>query len=590
MWKLLGISSLAVNYIARFVLPTLEITLFVLFLFLRQSSLLILFLAFFSLNIVLYLLSTFKDEIIDTIETNILRRNDSDTLLLISPSEIRKSSLNNTFSQQNWNAAWINTLEQEIGYFSVSDNITDIKDKQAIIISSSVQNINPTFIKTNVQEGKTIVIERPQQEIASYFGVNILKKNAASKKITSKFLEEMPLNCDFDIVSCKKFKVLMSIDRKPAIIYKRLGKGKLIFILFDYSKQLVSLQQGVPNDDFYLKHKYGLIGMIETADMAFDERLLDNNIPHADVLESFIIGLLGVPRWGKLPAGCNSALVISHDEDYCNEHFLKMIEEEIKAGIKSTFFITPLKTILDKKLKFMIKNNIEIGIHWDRFPNELFFKKKSNKDLLNHIKLSKTQIISSRIHYLKWNNHYTNTFRLLIKNGIKVDSTYGINFGKGYVFSTSYFFHPIDTNGSLMHILELPFEIMENRGDVTLNYIKNLIIDNDAKYHGVLCFNFHPSKYESSVHIRGKIIELALKYKILVFTLKEYYNFYNKRLSSSIKTSGNKIFVDSKTKMNLIIPNNIKEVTLNGRKATLNQMKNLFLVTLDKGKHVVHIK
>ena len=267
-----------------------------------------------------------------------------------------------------------------------------------------------------------------------------------------------------------------------------------------------------------------------------------------------------------------------------------MIEEEIKVGIKSTFFATPFKTVLAKKLKFMIESNIEIGMHWDRFPNEIFFKKKSLTYLSDQIKLLKTKITSSRVHFLKWNNHYTNTFRLLVKNGVKVDSTYGANFGKGYVFSTSYFFHPVDTNGNLMPILELPFEIMENRGNVKLNYIKNLIMDNDTKYHGVLCFNFHPGKYESSKYIREKVIELALKYKILVITLKEYYEFYNKRLSSSIKTVGNNILVDSKTKLNLLIPDNIKEVKLDGRKITLSQTKNLFFIKLDKGKHTVYTK
>ncbi len=590
MWKLLSISSLAVTFIIKFILPVLEIILIVSYLFLHQLYLLILFLIFFSINITLYLLSTFKDEIIEPIETNILRRNDSNVLLLISPAEIKKSSLSNNFSQQNWNAAWINTLEQEIGYFSLSNKINDIKDKQAIIVASSMYNINPVFIKTNVQKGKIIIIERPNEKIASYFGVKILKKNVAAKKITSKFLEEMPLNCNFDIVSCNNFKVFMNIDRKPAIISKNLGKGKIIFILFDYSKQLVSLQQGVPNDDFSLNHKHGLMGLIEPADMAFDKKLLDSKIPYADVLESFVAELLSIPRWGKLPPECNSALIITHDEDYCNEQYIKMIEEEIKVGIKSTFFATPLKTVLAKKLEFMSKNNIEIGIHWDRFPNDFFFKKKPHMDLSNHIKLSKTQIISSRIHYLKWSNHYTNTFRILVKNRIKVDSTYGINFGKGYVFSTSYFFHPIDTNGNLMPILELPFEIMENRGDATLKYIENIIADNDTQYHGVLCFNFHPSKYKSSKYLREKIIELALKYKILIFTLKEYYDFYNKRLSSSIKTTDSRISVDSKTRMNLIIPSYIKEVKLDGRKVTLNQMKNSFFITLDKGKHIVHTK
>ena len=590
MWRLLSYLSLIIIYVVRFIFPAVQIVLFISFLFSGNLLFFLSFLAVLFLNIILYLIFNFKDERLSPIEYGMLRKNNSDVLLLMAPKEIKKSSFKNNFYLQDWSAAWINTLEQEIGYFSVSDDIRDIKDKKCVIISSSISDIDSEFIKKNIQKGKTVIIEKPNEEVASYFGVKISKKNVKGKKITSKFLKGLPLNCNLDIISFRDFKILMEIDENPAIISKNLSKGKLILIFFDYSKQLVSLQQGVPAKDYSLRHKYGLLGITEPADMVYNEKFLNNNVPYADILENFIINLLDVPRWRKLPSGYSSAIVMSHDEDYCDERFIKMIEEEVDMQISPTFFATSFNTILTKNLKYMIMNNVEIGVHWDKFPNELFFRKKSSYDLYNQIKLLKTKVISSRIHFLKWGNHYTNAFRLLIENGIKVDSTYGMNFGKGYIFSTSYFFHPIDTNGIIMPILEFPFQVMEKRGGVDFTYLNEIIKENNDKYRGVLCFNFHLSKYRFSKDLRKKIIELALKNNVLIFNLREYYDFYNRRLNSSIKIIKNKIIIDAKTKLNLNVPHKFNEIKLDRKKKPLKNVDNFYTIPIQKGKHIITFK
>jgi len=585
-----GYLSLAITYLARFILPAVQIILFIALIFSMNSFFLLSLLAILFVNLMLYLIFNFKYKITSPVKNNMLKQNDSDVLLLISPGEIKKSSFQGRFDIQNWSAAWINTLEQEMGYFSVSDNIEDMKDKKAIIISSSMPDIDPTFIEKNAKKGKIIIVEKPNHEIASYFGIKILKGNARAKKITSEFLKGAPLNCDFDIIYSKDFKILMEIDKKPAIISRNIGKGEIIFILFECSKQLISLQQGVPEDNYSVRHKYGLPGLIEPVDMLFSKELLDNEVPYADILEKFIINLLDTPKWGKLPPNHRSALILSHDEDYCDEQFIKMIEEEIKIGIHPTLFATPLKTTLSKYLKYMTKNSVDVGVHWDKFPNELFFRKNPSHDLSNQIKLLKTKVLSSRIHFLKWGSHYTNTFRLLTRNGIWADSTYGNNFGKGYAFSTSYFFHPVDTNGNLMPILELPFEIMEKRGNADLRYIESIIMGNDKKYNGVLCFNFHPGRYEYSKDFRKMIFEVAVKNKILIFSLREYYDFYNDRVNSSIKTSGNKITINAKTKLKLILPHHIKKIKVNEKNIHLNRMENSYGIVINKGKHVLYTK
>lgn len=586
IWGYLG---LAITYLTRFMLPAVHIILFIAFIFSGNSLFLLSLLVALFVNIALYLIFNFKYEIISPVKNNMLKRNDSDVLLLMSPEEIKRSSFQNSFDAQDWSAAWINTLEQEVGYFSVSDRVMDMKRKNAIIVSSSMLGIEPAFIEKNARKGKIIIVERPGQEITSYFGVYI-KKNFRAKKITSEFLKRAPLNCDFDIAYFKDFEILMEIDKKPAIISRNIGKGKIIFILFGYSKQLVSLQQGVPGDDYSVRHKYGLPGLIEPVDMLFSKELLDNKIPYADILEKFVINLLDVPKWGKLPPNHESAIVLSHDEDYCNEQFIKMVEEEIKVGIHPTFFATPLKTNLIRYIKYMIKNNVDVGVHWDKFPNELFFRKNPSHDLSSQIKLLKTKVLSSRMHFLKWGSHYTNTFRLLARNEINIDSTYGANFGKGYAFSTSYFFHPVDTNGNLMPILELPFEVMEKRGNADLSYIEDIIMENDKKYNGILCFNFHPGKYEHSKDFRKKIFELAVKNKILIFSLKECYNFHNDRLKSSIKTSGNKIAINAKTKLKLILPKHIKKIKMDGKDMPVNRMESSFGIVVNVGKHILYTK
>ena len=182
MWMLFGYFSLIITYLVRFILPAVEIILLILFLLLEDVYFLIVMLILLFLNITLYLILMFRYQLSSPVKANMLRKNDSDILLLISQKEIAKTSLENNFYKQDWSATWINTLEQEIGNFSVSDNAGDIKKKRWIVVSKSMLDISPLFIKKNIEKGKIILIEKPSESFMSYFGVIIVYKDKKYKK------------------------------------------------------------------------------------------------------------------------------------------------------------------------------------------------------------------------------------------------------------------------------------------------------------------------------------------------------------------------------------------------------------------------
>ena len=76
----------------------------------------------------------------------------------------------------------------------------------------------------------------------------------------------------------------------------------------------------------------------------------------------------------------------------------------------------------------------------------------------------------------------------------------------------------------------------------------------------------------------------------LISLMKEYYDFYNKRLMSSIKSSRNKIIIDAKTKLDLVIPYKVKEIRMDGKKIALTHTGKFFTVSVEKGKHTIKTK
>lgn len=548
------------------------------------------FLAAFASSIMFLLLFYRKESEEKEIRTNPIKKNDSGVLLLL-PRILGNND--KSFSSQNWSCAWINTLEQEVGYFSAlyddSCSKNDLMVRKFVIVSKECRWSRK--LETYVKNGGILLIEKPKMEV---FGIKIKRRDLKAHAITYPKID-MLINTRIDEIEWKGSAIKLAIDNLPAILLKNIGKGHVILLTFDYGLQLVSLQQGVPSEDFSVKHKYGLIGIVEPADMVVNKKQLSNPVPFADVLEKYLFDIISklaiIPRWWYLPYESNSGLILSHDEDYYGERSLELLYEEIKQNVPSTFFVNSPNFISDKLHTYLNENKIEIGFHWDKIPSELFSKKSGQKEFASQFEAFKRHdVLSSRIHFLKWSNYYTNPFRIMCKNNIKVDSSYGVNFGKGYVLCTSNFFHPIDTNGILMPILELPFQIMDKRGNADSFYIEKLLKGNNEKYHGILCFNFHPSKFKHTRKMINKTIDSAKKHKILFMNVKSYYDFYIGKINSSIKHIENDIIVHAKTDLGLMLPDHLSVIKVDNIKPKMRKINNYHIVKINKGLHKITVK
>lgn len=535
------------------------------------------------------LILPFREKLLPETENNVIRKNGSDILLLLPAGKTESNGERKPFSSQNWSCAWINTLEQETGYFAVSDDAKDIKSRRLVIAAGGFPFSES--MAEHVNNGGILVVERPTEEI---FGIKITGRGIRPKSITKPKAQEMkmPLNTKIDRIEWNGSKTLMEMDSIPVILAKKIGKGHVILLAFDYGMQLVSMQQGLPCEDYSVRHRHGLFGIIEPIDMAPDRNVLDNETPYADILEKYLFDIIDriaiIPRWWHFPYEHDSAMIMSHDEDYHGEKSVQMLDEEINNGVPSTFFVNSPNTIPKEKMAFIGQNNIDVGIHWDRFPNELFYRMSEQKDIETQIGKLGRKIISSRIHFLKWSGHYTNTFRILSNAGIKIDSTYGMNFGKGYSFCTSKPFHPIDTNGILMPILEIPFQVMEKRGKADAGYAERLMAENNRRFHGILCFNFHPSKHKSSKIARKRIAEIAASGNILMTNFRDYLHFYNLRANSGIRYIGRTIIIDAKQDMALVLPDHAGIKPSKG--AMTRKLGSRILIKVKKGKHTLKLR
>jgi hypothetical protein len=522
----------------------------------------------------------------------VLKDNKSDLLLIISLKRIRFAASKQDFYKNDWSYAWLNTIEKEVGSYAVCDssNLTEdnVLSKRVIIISKSaidgIAHTHMNLMNRFLQKGGLLVLDQPTPAWSNVSGLDVKDTMIKPTEITyvdsvllresdNNNLTKTPLNTDLVITHPlgEHVKILMEMDNKPAISGNILKKGYVISILFNYGLQLISLRQGKPsNPNYEIKTKFENKKNITTTDLILSNATLSNDCPFADLLERALFYVIEnyqpLPRWWYYPSCYRGAFIMSHDEDYFGDKSTYMASYENKINSKSTFFVIPDSDISQKALKKLLNNNTTIGIHWNRFsrPYKKFLnitlsqKKISLSEQIELLKKKvpeKYSIISSRIHFLKWDEHYTRTFRILNCCGIKIDSSYGSSGGmmsKGYLFGTGFPFYPIDTNGAPINVLEMPIELQDDYGGADISFIQNLMKDSHDKYHTTLVFLYHPFQTAINEKIKNTWIQtykIAKDHELWITTFEEYYKFYENRKRSTIwsvfKNNMLDIFIDA---------------------------------------------
>ena len=546
----------------------------------------------------------------------ILTRKTSNQIVLFLDEEyIQKVNKKSNFSSCLWDSVWLNTLEQEVGSFSVCTNmkklLKNLKKYKVLILGRTDKITSEVIRKFNeyVNSGGLILLNFPQdRNICHFAGITSIK---TTKHLSSIFLvkRRIPSFTKLLVVELEKnTKILLKNDNLPLIISKKNGKGEVITLLFDFGLFLISLQQGKPDENFnVVNHNKGLYNL-DTPDLVSSEKLLSNFIPYADILERYIINLIEeekpIIRSWYFPPKYNSAVILSHDEEAIGDGAINIVNIEKTT---SSYAIVPYSPISKNTIKKMEGIGIDIGIHWIRLNRKfLIFNRRDS--LNNQIKKLKNKnirkIIFNRTHHLDWGNDFVLPFKILCSNKIKIDSSYGPNpkidelYGfsapnlKGYLFGTGLPFIPLDKNGLPFKIYEIPFQFQENFGNVKLKDMKKIINESIEKYYQITTVNYHPIFLEKSKLYHQYFLEISRPKQIWKTNFKKFYNWWLKRSSIKISKLGKKFVIKTPFKFRFFMRDtpflNIDKKKTKGKPFKINDLKYHYFI-ISEGRHTVKL-
>ena len=449
--------------------------------------------------------------------------------LVIDKNYIQQRCSANDFLTADFSNTWINTLEKETGKSTVFDISADpaviFPSSPIIVVSSSVRDPSDEFMekaKKFVSSGGILIVEMPSDKWNHVLerdlmpeGAEISPVNAESglKRLSPRilpfpfidYLEKMPLFTRILNIEHvpDDMEVLFNIGKTPGLVQLQHEKGWVLILMMDFAMQLTAMRQGIPTlPEYGVKERFGKVPLvIETEDLALNGNMLDNPIPYADIFEKFLMAaiedLIFFPRLWYFPGDYDGVFMMSHDDEKRGKKkSLYMVEEEGKRGFTSTFFVTcppGADYRWEKAEEDILNKGFDIQWHWNRFPDNIKIY-SPEEQIENFRKITGTKLTSCRIHFLNWGNHYTEPFRVMDKLGIILDSSYGPNKAKSFVFGTGMPFHPMDTDGSLFTISEIPFQTQENWEGVNQEYFEKLLQNSSQLWHSVIIPLFHPHK------------------------------------------------------------------------------------------------
>lgn len=486
--------------------------------------------------------------------------------LVIDKNYIKHRCSENDFLTADFSNAWLNTLEKETGKSTVFDTSADpamiFSSSPIIVVSSSVRDPSDEFMekaKKFVSSGGILIVEMPSDKwnhvlernfMPGGVGISPVNEESGLNRLSPRilpfpfieYLEKMPLftrilnmeNVPDDM------EILFNIGKTPGLVQLQHEKGWVLILMMDFAMQLTAMKQGIPTLPQYgVKERFGKVPLvIETEDLALNGNMLDNPVPYADIFEKFLMAaiedLIFFPRLWYFPADYDGVFMMSHDDEKRGKKkSMYMVDEEGSRGFTSTFFATcppGADSRWEKAEEDILGKGFDIQWHWNRFPDNIKIY-SPEEQVENFSRITGTKLTSCRIHFLNWGNHYTEPFRVMDKLGILLDSSYGPNKAKGFVFGTGMPFHPMDTDGNLFSISEIPFQTQEDWAGVTTEYFGELLQNSSQLWHSVIIPLFHPHKTAMN---EGRAMWLntfhqARENNHWITTFSEFGDFWKKR-------------------------------------------------------------
>jgi hypothetical protein len=148
-------------------------------------------------------------------------------------------------------------------------------------------------------------------------------------------------------------------------------------------------------------------------------------------------------------------------------------------------------------------------------------------------------IRSNRNHYLVLQDGWTTSMRKLAAIGVRLDSTFGANKGRGYLFGSARPYRILDQNGQPLAIRELPFINQEDWGAADQHYFTRLLRANAQRHHGALVSLFHSHlivRTEAGRQLFKEAARIALSTGHLPMNFDELLEFWDARQRARIRS------------------------------------------------------
>ncbi len=477
----------------------------------------------------------------ETVGTPEIRDVPADVLVVVDHAVIARSAAAHSFEALDLSYGWANLARQEFGHFALVDATALGVDRHAavravravVVTGSAVSAVSPRDVESFLAGGGTVLVERPDAAWAKAAGVHVAEPVAAGaldqlprvltledpSGVTAAELRAAPLPTTVAAleVIAPDTEVRLGVDGRPAWTTRRVGRGRLHATGLDVGRLVTALQQGVPTaGGLGVANRFEdrLSPYQQTCDLVADERLLDADVPYADLLERLFAHLLDdagpLPRWWAFPDAAPGAYVATHDEESMGDVATWMADAEREWDVAGTDYVIAASRFTAEGAAQLGGDDRTLGLHYVTTlatgapRHELgvgrilpFVRRYSLAEQAAEFEsMTGFRPRSNRNHYLLWGDTWAGDFRRFAAAGIELDTSYGPDVDSlGYLFGTGLPFGALDGNGLPLPVDELPLLAAENLGGADRDFLFGLLRDSASRHHQVVTTLFHPNVF-----------------------------------------------------------------------------------------------
>ncbi|MFB6263098.1 MAG: hypothetical protein ABEL76_05655 [Bradymonadaceae bacterium] len=503
--------------------------------------------------------------------------NPSDVLLVIDYDAIVASA--DRFSAQDWSAAWLSLFEQTIGPVAVAtpDTLTadQIRRARSVVLTASVSDRVPSAVRDplhrHVRSGGLLVQVRPEGALRERYAADgeagrqrghEITMAAGIPESTADRLRGMPVFAEYigSTASREGARTLLAIDGAPVIYRLGVGEGHVLTVDFDLGEQLVSLQQGRPDERFRVRRPTATDANTppSTEALIAGDELRGATTPYADLLERFVVWTAmaetePVAGFWRFPAQSEGALVPIHADDRLGDRAGWMLAHEAHRGAASTLFTTADAGLTPAGAAVAAQRGGDVGLLWRRagtpaqrtrrvglFGIEPFVEPTSLSEQIDELA---PRLRDERIRMVKtadewWARRWTAPLRAVSAAGVPLDVSYEPD-RPGYAFGTGLSFRPLGTSGLPLATRELPVVLPE--GPRSLDAADALFEASRRTAHQAIVWRIDPERFADYPDVEqfeqwSSLIASSPERGHTVMTAREFAAFGRRRRGGELKS------------------------------------------------------